>query len=65
MKLSDVMGHMDLAFWPQAALVIFLVVFFGVTARVYTRPKSAYQRFGDLPLEDDVTDGPSEGERHG
>lgn len=52
MRLSDVVSHMNLAFWPQVALVIFMFVFFAVAARVYTRPRSAYQRFCSLPLED-------------
>ena len=35
MSLSDLMSHMDLAVWPQAALVIFLGVFFAITWRTF------------------------------
>ena len=35
MSLTDLMSHMDLAIWPQAALVIFLGVFFAVAWRTF------------------------------
>jgi hypothetical protein len=64
-RLSDVVSHMNLAFWPQVALVIFMFVFFAVTARVYTRPRGAYQRFCSLPLEDSAADPSKESPTHG
>ena len=53
MRLSDIMSSMDLAIWPQVALVIFLVVFAGVIYQVVAKSKSKdYQRAARLPLED-------------
>ncbi len=56
MRLSELMsniGSVDLAFYPQVALIIFLVVFVGVVAQVVSRKKSEdYQRAAELPLED-------------
>jgi len=34
-SLSDLMSHMDLAVWPQAALVIFLGVFIAIAWRTF------------------------------
>ena len=65
MRLSDVLSHMNLAFWPQVALVIFMLVFVAVAARVYTRPRDAYQRFCSLPLDDSPADPSKESATHG
>lgn len=53
MKLSDVMSHMDLATYPEVALVIFLVVFAALGYRLY-RPsrRSALESAGRLPIDD-------------
>jgi hypothetical protein len=52
MRLSDIMGNAGLAFWPQVALIIFLLVFFAVTIRVYTRPRSVFAAQAQLPFDD-------------
>lgn len=52
MRLSDIMGHMDLAFWPQAALVIFLGVFAAVAWREWRSPRRD-DTAARLPLEED------------
>lgn len=54
MRLSEIMGRLDLAFWPQAALVIFLGVFASVVWRLYTKTtREECERAGRMPLEDD------------
>ncbi len=61
MKLSDIMGHMDLATFPEIALVIFLVVFAAIGLRVL-RPsperRAALDEAARLPL-DDATPSPT------
>ena len=53
MRLSDLMSNMDLAIYPQIALVIFLVVFAGVLVRVFSKSKAKdYEEAARLPLED-------------
>ncbi len=53
MKLSDVMSHMDLAAYPEVALVIFLVVFAAIGFRVF-RPgrRAALESAARLPIDD-------------
>lgn len=54
MRLSEIMGRLDLAFWPQAALVIFLAVFASVVWRLYARTsREEMERAGRLPLEEE------------
>jgi hypothetical protein len=64
-RLSDVVSHMNLAFWPQVALVIFIAVFLAMAVRVYTRPRAAYQRYCSLPLDDQEVDAVTEDASHG
>jgi cbb3-type cytochrome oxidase subunit 3 len=52
MRLSELMSNMDLSFYPQVALVIFLAVFTGVVIRLFTRAKD-YEEASRLPLNDD------------
>jgi cbb3-type cytochrome oxidase subunit 3 len=53
MRLSDIMGHADLAFWPVVALVIFGVVFVAIVFRVMSKKRRAeYERASRLPLEE-------------
>lgn len=53
MRLSEIMGRLDLAFWPQAALVIFLAVFASVVWRLYAKTsREEMERAGRLPLEE-------------
>lgn len=62
MRLSDIMSHMNLAIFPEMALVIFLIVFISVAIRVYTRKRGTYEAVAALPLDDGYQ--ASEGERH-
>jgi hypothetical protein len=55
MRLSEIMGRLDLTFWPQAALVIFLLVFAAVVVRLYVRSGSKdYEQISRIPIEDHV-----------
>lgn len=57
MRLSDVMSAMDLATFPQVALVLFLGVFVGVLVRVYVRGKPAdFESQSRLPFDDGAAD---------
>jgi cbb3-type cytochrome oxidase subunit 3 len=53
MRLSDIMSSAGLAFYPQIALFIFLIVFTLVCLRIL-RPSHAaqYQSHSTLPLDD-------------
>jgi hypothetical protein len=54
-SLSDIMSHIDLAVYPQVALVIFLGVFGGVSWRIFRKPNvSEFKRMAQLPLEEDM-----------
>lgn len=53
MSLSELMSSMDLAFYPQVALVIFLLVFAAVTWRVFTRrSREESHACAMIPLDD-------------
>ncbi len=53
MRLSDIMGHADLATWAERGLVIFLVVF-GVVALItlFRRDREAMDAAAATPLQD-------------
>ncbi|MCP9874707.1 cbb3-type cytochrome c oxidase subunit 3 [Synechococcus sp. Cruz CV-v-12] len=54
MRISDLIGMVDIAVYPQVALVIFLGVFAAIAVRAYSRAaKSEFDRAASLPLEDD------------
>lgn len=56
MRISDIVSSMDLATYPQVALVIFLAVFAAVSWRTFRKRHA--QEFADaakLPLEDSPT----------
>ena len=58
MSLSDIIGNMNLATFPQAAMLLFLLVFAAVTVRVLRRPRSDMRACAEIPLEDNgTTDG--------
>ena len=58
MRLSDIMGQLDLATYPIVALVIFLTVFAGVCVRVLSRRRRAeFERAAMMPLEDSTVEG--------
>ena len=56
MRLSDIMGRLDLSFFPQIALVIFLVVFACLMVRAFSRSRiREFDRAASLPLDDGAT----------
>ncbi|MEM6273778.1 MAG: cbb3-type cytochrome c oxidase subunit 3 [Myxococcota bacterium] len=55
MRLSDIMGNMNLAIWPSIGLILFLAIFAVVVALVFSRKRAKlYEDAGRIPLEDDV-----------
>ncbi len=47
------MSEMDLSFYPQVALIIFLAIFVGVIFRVFSRKRTQdYEEASRLPLDD-------------
>lgn len=53
MKLSDIMGHANLALYAEVALVLFLTVFLAVAFRTFAPSRrAAMERAGRLPLDD-------------
>lgn len=52
MSLTDLMSGFNLAFYAQAALIIFFVVFVVVVVRVLRRPKAEMSHHADLALDD-------------
>ena len=56
MRISDIVSGMDLATYPQIALVIFLGVFAAVSWRALRKRHTAeYAEAARLPLEDSPT----------
>lgn len=54
MSLSELMSNMDLAFWPQVALLIFVTIFAGVVVRTFSKAQASNQdAAARLPLESD------------
>jgi hypothetical protein len=54
MRLSDIVGHWDLATYPMVAMVIFLAVFVLVAGRVYfTRGGRDLRRHAWMAIEDE------------
>jgi len=54
MRLSDIIGHTDLAFWPIIAMVLFLGVFIAVILRILGRSRRNFAADASLSLEDGV-----------
>jgi cbb3-type cytochrome oxidase subunit 3 len=55
MRLSEIMSGVDLSFWPQAALVIFLIAFAAVMVRLFGRStREEMDAAARIPLEDSV-----------
>lgn len=55
MRLSDIIGHMNLAIWPSIGLIIFLTIFFFVLRRVFSRRRTeSYAAAKLIPLRDDA-----------
>ncbi|MBX3383536.1 MAG: hypothetical protein KF864_08510 [Phycisphaeraceae bacterium] len=64
MRLSEIMGGLDLAFFPIIAMALFALIFAGVGARlIFARRRDLdTDRAGSLPLDDgrvvgDLTNG--------
>lgn len=54
MKLSDIVGHWDLAVYPKVAMVIFLAVFVGVLWRVFVSKRGReLGKYAWMAIEDD------------
>lgn len=54
MRLTDIMSGSDLTLYPKVALVLFLIVFFLVLIRTYSRSRRAeMDRARLIPLEDE------------
>ena len=50
--LRDVIGESGLAFYPQVALVLFLLVFFSICVYVFMKKRSAWDAARYMPLQD-------------
>lgn len=56
MRLSDIMSNMGLALYPQLALILFLVVFTLICARVFLfSSRREMDQAARIPLQDGVT----------
>ncbi len=53
MKLSDIMSAANLAVYAEIGLVLFLVAFLIVVAKVITTKTSAYEEVINIPFEAD------------
>ena len=51
MRLSDIMGNMDLAVYPILALVLFVGVFVLVTGRALRTSRATHDRWSRIPLD--------------
>ncbi len=55
MRLSDLIGALDISAFPQIALVIFLITFGALCVRLFrTGSRSDADRASLLPLQDDA-----------
>ena len=55
MRLSELMSNMDLSFWPQVALIIFVAIFAGVVVKTFAKSQQTkHEAASRMPLEDDV-----------
>ena len=53
MKLSDIMEHAGLAFYPSVALVLFFIVFLGILVWVFRRSsRDRWVMDARMPLDD-------------
>ena len=54
MRLSDIMGNANLAFYPVVGLVLFLFAFALIVVYVFSkRNQAAFERASQLPLGDE------------
>ena len=47
---KDVLQHANLSHWAEAGLLVFFVVFVGVSIWAMTRPKKTVQQWAEIPL---------------
>lgn len=52
MSLTDIMSGMDMTFWPEVALVMFLVIFVGAVFHGFSKTKKDRDEAAQLPLDD-------------
>ncbi len=66
MALSDIMSNAGLAIYAEIALVIFMMVFIGVVARVLAPSRRRHwEETGRLPLNDGLQPGSKTSAPHG
>jgi hypothetical protein len=53
MRLSDIMGHLNLAIWPLLALGLFVLVFAVAVVRALGQSSEECRRAAALPLDDE------------
>ncbi|GMV25295.1 MAG: hypothetical protein AMXMBFR58_13260 [Phycisphaerae bacterium] len=54
MRMSDIVGYLDLSVYPQVALVLFLGVFAAVVWRATSRSRRAeFEAIARIPLVDE------------
>ena len=54
MRLSELMSQMNLATYPQVALILFLAIFVVVTVRTFSKHRRAtYEELAHMPLRSD------------
>jgi len=50
--LRDVIGDAGLSFYPQVALILFILVFFSICIYVFMKKRSAWDAARYMPLQD-------------
>jgi hypothetical protein len=51
---KEVLNHANLAHWAEMGLLIFFVVFVGVSIWAFTRSRETIRNWALLPLEDET-----------
>ena len=59
--LHEFVAGSGLTIFAEVALVLFLIVFVGITARVLTRKRGHYDAIARLPIDDDPAPGAGTG----
>lgn len=57
MSLSELMSSYGLEFFPQVALIVFIIVFVAVVARAALAPRSEMKHGANLVLDDSAEEG--------
>jgi hypothetical protein len=53
MRLSDIMSHLQLSSYAEAALLLFFCAFLAITWSVLSQPRAVWERSRHQPLEPD------------